>query len=156
MLRTPLIARWMMSPLTLVCSVAVLMFGGCASSQSAAPAPGTTHQVAAAPAVTHVVLISLMDPSQAGELEADCRAKLSRIPSVTLHGCGPHVDIGRANIDGRYDIGVIVGFDSIEGYRAYLEHPLHEELVATWKPRWRDARIFDVGDSRALAGAGRP
>lgn len=65
---------------------------------------------------------------------------------MVLFGCGTHVDIGRANIDGDYDVGVIVGFRSMSDYRAYLAHPLHEELVAEWHPRWRTARIFDVGN----------
>ena len=100
----------------------------------------------AAPAITHVVLISLAEPAQSSELVRDCETRLAKIPSVVLFGCGPHVDIGRANIDGDYDIGVVVGFDSVDAYKAYLAHPMHEELVAKWRPRWKQARIFDIGN----------
>lgn len=119
----------------------------CATERPAAER-AVTHS-RAAPAITHVVLISLQDPSQADALMRDCRAALPRIPSVELFGCGPHVDIGRANIDGDYDVGIVVGFASVHDYGDYLTHPLHEELVAKWRPRWRTARIFDVGNDLA-------
>lgn len=99
-----------------------------------------------APPITHVVLIELADPSQAAELERDCNEMLPRIPSVTLYGCGRPVDIGRGTVDGDYTLGLIVGYESERGYREYLDHPLHQQLVEKWRPRWTRIRIYDIGN----------
>ena len=32
-----------------------------------------------------------------------------------------------------------------DGLQAYLEHPLHLELVGAWRPKVDQFRIFDVG-----------
>lgn len=112
--------------------VVIALSGGCAAPK--------------APPITHVVLISLADPTQSDELIAECRADLAKIPSITLFGCGRAVDTDRANVDGNYDVGLVIGFDSEEGYRRYVEDPVHVRLVEKWKPRWTRARIFDVGN----------
>lgn len=113
----------------------------------AAP-PGTagTSRASAPPtAIRHVVLIELADPSELAALVAECDAKLAAIPEVASYWRGEPVDIGRANVDGNYTLGITVDFDSLDAYGRYLRHPDHEELVKTWKPKWKAARIFDVG-----------
>jgi hypothetical protein len=44
-------------------------------------------------------------------------------------------------------VGLYVGLVDEAGYRTYLEHPSHVELVTTWRPRWEWIRIYDVGDA---------
>jgi hypothetical protein len=31
----------------------------------------------------------------------------------------------------------------VEDYKAYLEHPIHVELVQTWRPKWKKSFIVD-------------
>ncbi len=98
-------------------------------------------------AVSHVVFIKLKDPAQARALIADSDRLLPAIPGVVSYACGRHFDIGRPNIDSSYDVGLYVGLADEAGYRTYLEHPNHVELVNTWRPRWEWIRIYDVGDA---------
>ena len=115
---------------------------GCAATARTA---GPARPAAPASAIRHVVLIELADPAELPALVADCDAKLATIPEVRSYWRGKPVDIGRANVDANYTLGITVDFDSLDGYGRYLTHPAHEELVRTWKPRWKAARIFDVG-----------
>lgn len=91
----------------------------------------------------HVVLVDLADDGQIPAMRAASDATLPRIASVKGYVCGAPVDIGRANVSKDYDLGIIVQFDSVDAYRAYLEDPLHVQLVQEWKPKWRKAAIFD-------------
>jgi hypothetical protein len=119
-----------------------LALAGCAAAPGKA---GTSRSSAPPAAIRHVVLIELADPAELAALVADCDAKLAVIPEVTSYWRGKPVDIGRANVDGDYTLGISVDFDSLDAYGRYLRHPAHEELVRTWKPKWKAARIFDVG-----------
>lgn len=93
--------------------------------------------------IEHVVLIELLDPADAAELKADSDRLLPTIPDVRGYVSGTPVDIGRGNVSRDYHVGLIVRFDSVEGYKAYLAHPAHEQLVQKWRPRWRKASIAD-------------
>lgn len=115
---------------------------GCAAPPGKA---GTARTSAPPTAIRHVVLIELADPAELPALVADCDAKLAGIPEVRSYWRGEPVDIGRANVDGNYTLGISVDFDSLDDYGRYLRHPAHEELVRTWKPKWKAARIYDVG-----------
>ena len=126
-------------------AIAIASLGACTGEQ-VIQGSGSRTGLAKAPSITHVVLISLADPSQADALIADCNETLPRIPDVVLYGCGRPVDIGRANVDGAYTVGVIIGFASEAAYARYLDHPLHLRLVETWRPRWSAARIMDLGN----------
>lgn len=119
-----------------------LVLVGCAAAPGKA---GTSRPSAPPTAIRHVVLIELADPAELAALVADCDAKLAGIPEVASYWRGKPVDIGRANVDGNYTLGISVDFDSLDAYGRYLRHPAHEELVRTWKPKWKAARIFDVG-----------
>lgn len=96
--------------------------------------------------INHVVFFKLKDPADTQALIRACDEMLGTIPDVASYYCGEHVDIGRAGIDSDYDVGFYVGFDDLDAYRAYLDHPAHVEAVNTWRPRWEWIRIYDVRD----------
>ena len=96
------------------------------------------------PAITHVVLVQLKDPSRTAELVADCDRALPGIESVRGYACGVPMETGRSNVIGDYDVGIYVGFLDSAGYRAYLDDPRHLDLVERWREGWKAVRIFDV------------
>jgi hypothetical protein len=113
------------------------VFGGCATWTPAPSRPAS---------ISHVVFFKLKAASDAPELLADCDAKLPAIPGVVSYASGRHLDIGRTNVESGYDLGLYVGLEDEAGYRAYLDHPNHAELVQKWRPRWEWIRIYDVYD----------
>jgi hypothetical protein len=114
-----------------------VLCAGCATTPTAPSRPA---------AISHVVFFKLKSAADAPELLTDCDAKLPGIPGVVSYAAGRHLDIGRTNIDSDYDLGLYVGLADEAGYRAYLEHPLHTELVQKWRARWEWIRIYDVYD----------
>lgn len=94
-------------------------------------------------ALQHVVLVDLADDADIAAMKADSDAMLPTIPAVRGYVCGTPVDIGRGNVAKDYDLGIIVQFASTDDYRAYLEHPVHKELVAKWRPKWARSYIVD-------------
>lgn len=91
----------------------------------------------------HVVLVELTDKADLAAMKADSDAMLPRIPTVRGYACGTPVDIGRATVAKDYDLGIVVQFDTTADYEAYLAHPIHQELVGKWRPRWRRSYIVD-------------
>ena len=123
-------------PIGIILSFLMIFAGACADHQSA-----RAHQAN----INHVVLISLQDDSDSGELIQDCDSLLLPIPEVRSYWAGTPLNIGRGDvIDGNYSVGLCVGFDDIADYRAYLAHPDHVALVEKWKTRWTTIRLFDV------------
>jgi len=116
--------------------VASLLAGGCGAGAGEGPAR-----------ISHIVLFKMRSPADARALETESRRKLTRIPGVASYHSGHHLDIGRQGVESDYDVCLTVGFDSVEDYRAYLEHPLHVELVEDWRDRWAWVRIYDVEDA---------
>ena len=124
----------------LATALAVPVLSGCASSGNAAETKSSDQA-----AINHVVLITLASPSDSQALIEDCHRLLPPIESVRTWWVGVPVDTGREAVDDAYEVGLCVGFDDEEGLQAYLEDPLHLELVATWRPKVDQFRIFDVG-----------
>ena len=127
-------------------ALVVGLFGAGCGGKASPFKPIDAGPSAVAPAtvrIEHVVLIELLDPADAAELRADSDRLLPTIPDVRGYVSGTPVDIGRGNVSRDYHVGLIVRFDSIEGYKAYLAHPAHEQLVQKWRPRWRKAYIVD-------------
>ena len=58
---------------------------------------------------------------------------------------GTPVDTGREMVDDDYEVGLCVGFESLEDLQSYLAAPSHVQLVESWGPRAVRFRIFDVG-----------
>ncbi len=103
-----------------------------------------------APTISHVVLISLEDSSQTPALQADCNRLLTQIPAVRTYTAGSHIDIGRDSVLHDYDLGLIVTFDDADAYRAYVDHPLHIQLVETWRDRFASIRVWDIHDPEGV------
>lgn len=91
----------------------------------------------------HVVLVDVADDAEIPAMRAESDRLLPTIPQVRGYVCGAPVDIGRANVARDYDLGIIVEFDSVDDYKAYLEHPVHQQLVQVWRPKWKRAYIVD-------------
>ena len=108
-----------------------LLLAGCVS------APNST-------SIHHAVFFTLNDPKDAAELTADC-GQLRRIPGADGVAVGKPVPTGRATVDSAYDVGLYVKFGSAAAYQAYLDHPIHTQLVSKWKPRWKSIQIRDFG-----------
>jgi hypothetical protein len=109
--------------------------GGCAARTPTRPA-----------LISHVVFVTLSDPTLADAVIADCDRQLATIPGVVSYAAGPHLDTGRDNVDGNYDVGLYIGFDSREAYARYVDHPQHLALLAKWKSAVTSLRIHDVVD----------
>ncbi|MEY5061410.1 MAG: Stress responsive Barrel Domain [Planctomycetota bacterium] len=93
--------------------------------------------------IVHVVLVDVAEDLEIPAMRADSDRLLPTIPHVRHYVCGSPVDIGRANVSKDYDLGIIVEFDSVEDYKAYLAHPVHQQLVQTWRPKWKRSYIVD-------------
>ena len=113
----------------------------------------TSHHPVDTGRINHIVLITLNEASHSEALMADCDRMLATIPSVTAYACGPHVETGRTKaVNDQYTLGLLVSFDDMTGYMAYLEHPGHLALLEKWKPEFSELTIYDFGDASDAGG----
>lgn len=117
-----------------VLALAFLLAGACASDDDGRPSPGP---------IRHEVYFRLADPALATALIEDVRRIIPRIPSVRSVDVGRRIESARGIVDSGYDVACSMSFRDESAYAAYLEHPLHLELLATWKPRFAGIRAFD-------------
>jgi hypothetical protein len=96
--------------------------------------------------VNHVVLFALIDSDDAPELLDDCRTLAGAIPGITTYYAGTPLDTGRETVIDDYHVGLYVGFDTVDAYRVYVDHPAHLDLVAKWRPRFESLRVYDIID----------
>lgn len=96
--------------------------------------------------INHVAYFVLQNPDDAAALIADCDDMVAQIPGITSYYCGTPLDTGRETVDGNYDVGFYVGFDTEDDLAAYVVHPAHVALVETWRPRLASLRVHDVLD----------
>jgi hypothetical protein len=114
---------------------------GCTTPPPAAP-PGPTRPAR----INHIVFFKLNDPADADEFIADCDAKLADIPGVVSYYAGRHLERGRTNVEGDYDVGLYLGFMSEADYDDYIAHTYHIAIVVKWKDRLEWLRVHDVLD----------
>lgn len=126
-----------MRAILLGCLLLAPVLGGCSSTPEVAPRPAP---------LLHLVYFRLQDPSDVGELLADCDELLATIPSVMSYAAAPPFDTGRETVSADYDLCLLVGFETVLDYRAYLEHPAHIQLVDTWRPRLREGDGLTIHD----------
>lgn len=96
--------------------------------------------------ISHVVFVELGDPSHAPLVIADADAMLRGIPGVVSYSAGPHIDVGRPSVLDDYDVGLVIGFDSVDDYAVYVDHPDHVAFVDKWKPSISALRVYDIHD----------
>lgn len=99
--------------------------------------------------IAHVVLFqpkSDLDDQERQGLADALSAALRDIPSIRRAHIGPRVTHGRPYeqlmaVD--YAFAAILEFDSIEGLKAYLNHPAHERLAARFFACFQEALMYD-------------
>jgi hypothetical protein len=121
----------------LVTVAALALLAGCAAGGSGPARPAR---------ISHIVFFKLDDPGRRPELLADCDRLLPTIPGVVSYAAGRHLDVGRDTVDGDYDLGLYIGFETEGDYAAYIDHPNHTELVGAWRDRLEWLRVHDVID----------
>ncbi len=112
-----------------MCLLGLLLLTACASH----PTP-----------IQHVVFIQLKDAQDTKFLLKDAESRLAPIPGIKSYVGGQHLEIGRANIERQYSAAFIFGFDSVEAYEGYLDHPAHVDFVDRWRSRVQWFRIYDI------------
>lgn len=96
-----------------------------------------------APRVEHLVLVDLADPADLPAMRAESDRLLSGLPGVRRYVSGTPVETGRPEVSADYDLAILVEFDSVDDYRAWLASAPHRELGSKWRPRWKRATIVD-------------
>lgn len=119
-----------------VMTVAALL-AGCATTTPTPTRPAL---------ISHIVFFNLAAPADRDELIVDCDAMAAAIPEVTTCAAGVHLDTGRDNVDGDYDVGLYVGFESEADYRIYVDHDAHKALVEKWGPKLEGLKVYDIVD----------
>lgn len=122
---------------------------GCSATSSTQNASAAAGPISPPGHISHVVLFTLVEGTDEGAFIDDCRDLLGPIPGVTTLSCGRHLDTGREDVQGDYDVGVSVGLASAAAYRDYLTHPKHLELLDRWGPTIDSYRIYDIQDTPA-------
>ena len=127
--------------------LAPLIWIGCRAAE-----PNASNTAASATAVRpalicHLAFFKLKNSADADELIADCDRLLGGIPGVVCYASGKHLDTGRGErVDGDYDVGFMVGFNTAADLARYVEHPDHVAAVNKWRSRWTWIRVHDVID----------
>ncbi|HWB21129.1 MAG TPA: Dabb family protein [Phycisphaerales bacterium] len=123
--------------------IVVALMHGCDTQRSARTQDAVKQFRTAS--IQHVVLISLKDPNDAGQMISES-LPLGSIPAVRSFACGKRVETGRgAPVSADYDVGYVFGFDDPAGYDAYVHDARHQALLSKWKPKIAGMRIFDFG-----------
>ena len=125
-----------MRPTTLIL-ILLMVLPSCASGRQNPPRPAV---------INHVVFFKLIEVEDVELLQVECDRDIASIPGVVSYWCGRHGDFGRSTVDGEYDLGLYVGFNSASDYAAYVDHPNHVALVKKWKPRFEWIRVHDIVD----------
>ena len=122
--------------MVMAAGVSAGVLGGCAAD----PMPTTKATI------NHPVFFKLKDPSDAEALIRDCNAQLATIPNIHWYYCGRPLETGRTSVDLDFDVALCVGFDTLDDYRVYVQHPAHRAIVADWKSKLQWLRVHDVLD----------
>ena len=108
--------------------------------------------------ITHLVLFR-----PRADLSADDRQALAaalttvmrQVPSVRRVRLGRRVRIGRAYeslTPSDYSLAALLEFEDVDGLRAYLDHPAHEQLAGRFFASFDEALIYDFDLKEGTAG----
>ena len=81
--------------------------------------------------------------AQRRQLVDDCKAYLSKIPTVRHLWAGRPAMTPRDVVDNSYDVGLCVALDDAAGHDVYQEHPVHDVFRETCARYWREVLIYD-------------
>ncbi len=129
---------------TILATILATALSACQQVPTTISPAGTPARTTVMPGrLQHIVLVDLEDDADIPRMRAESDRMLPTIPTVKGYVCGTHVETGRANVAHDYDLAIVVQFDSVEDYRAFLEHPVHQQLVREWRSKWRRSYIVD-------------
>lgn len=77
--------------------------------------------------VHHVVVYRWKEGTTAAQvaaIEAELATLPALVPSIRTYHRGPDLALG----EGRWDFGIVAGFEDLDGWRAYDEHPDHDRV----------------------------
>lgn len=92
--------------------------------------------------ISHIVLMTLFEPTDRAEVLSRLRALRGQIPTLVSLRCG--TDCVAA--PGSADIVLITEHDDAAGLAAYNSHPVHSEFVTWVKPRLSARTAVDADD----------
>ncbi len=91
-------------------------------------------------ALTHVVMFTLHDSADADEAALRLRAMAGRIPA--LHG----LRVGTSANGEAPHLVLLTEHADVAGLQAYAKHPVHEDLLAWFRPRIAARSVVDTAD----------
>ena len=98
--------------------------------------------------VTHVVVLWLKEPGDAGQRAALIRAseEFRKIPGVRSVRAGACIPSVRPIVDSSFDVALTMEFASKADMQRYLDHPAHRAAAETvLKPLVKKITVFDFG-----------
>jgi len=108
--------------------------------------------------ITHIVLFrprTDLPDSGREKLAAAFATAIEAIPSIRSARIGTRVLHGRpyeALMRAHYPYAAILEFDDLAGLKAYLEHPAHERLGASFFESFEEALMYDFDMQEGAAG----
>ena len=80
----------------------------------------------------HVVTWKMAGDSEEerGRLKAELRDRLESLPSQIDVIRGFEVGVNNAGADDNFDVVLVSEFDDEDGLQQYIQHPVHQEVVA--------------------------
>lgn len=98
--------------------------------------------------IVHIVLFNLReeDPASVAEVMGRLRT-LEALPMVRSFAVGECVELEEVSPALRsreYRYGAVFTFETEEGVRAYLRHPVHQEVAAELRAHFSEARVIDL------------
>lgn len=77
----------------------------------------------------HISLLAFVPEATTDQVTAIVDA-LSGLPAVIPELRAYHLGRDAGLADGNYDLAIVADFDDVDGYRAYADHPRHQQILA--------------------------
>jgi hypothetical protein len=98
-------------------------------------------------AVRHVVVFRWqpdVTSDDVAAIDAALATLPARIPSLRAYHHGPDLGLG----EGRWDYGIVAECDDVAGWRAYEQHPAHQQVVTeVLRSRIAERAAVQIGPS---------
>lgn len=92
--------------------------------------------------LTHIVMFSFSNPADIAEAVVRLRGLQGKIPSLLSLKCGTNAREGEHALE----VVLVTEHESLAGLLAYIEHPVHQELVGWLSPRISKRAVVDTLD----------